>query len=150
MNRPSAKLAAIACALIFASSAALAQNAIAGKTFRSWSPSHGSQIEYMAPGGRSYLWYPGNRVVLPGLRKTGAIQGIPAICFLYGDNTYNPVTAQPGGRWQCRPESLWARTQVEAVAGDVFSLSRRSAAPFPLPRENIPMAQLRQGLTELR
>ena len=99
-------------------------------------PSHGTQIEYFHPGGHAFLWYPGNTGVVQGRWKLETQAGRRTICFRYGPNTYNPVTRQRGGQWQCRPFRLFARGVVSACTGDVFRLSnRQGAVPHVLKRD---------------
>jgi hypothetical protein len=134
----------LASSVLSGAAQAQAGGSIAGRTLRSWEPAHGAQIEYMRPNGRAYLWYPGNRVVVPSFWRAEAIRGLASICFLYPLRSYNPVTRQLGGRWECRPERVWARHVVEVARGDIFGLSRRAATPFPLPREPLSFSELRQ------
>ena len=41
-------------------------------TTLTFDPGHGAQVEYVAANGTNFLWYPGNRVVLPGHWKPAA------------------------------------------------------------------------------
>lgn len=118
---------------------------VGGRTYRFWEPSHGAQIEYMGLNGRAYLWYPGNRPVVPSLWREQAIGGIASLCFLYPTRSYNPVTGQGGGNWECRPRSRWQRNVVEVARGDVFGLARSPRVPFPLPRQNLPFSELKRA-----
>jgi hypothetical protein len=103
-----------------------------GKTVLFYDPSHGNQIEYYDPGGRCYLWYPGNRAVVAGdWRMEGEF-----LYFRYGTNTYNPVTNLQGGDWEQTLLRKWARTIVDAAPGDIFGLAT-GCIPcrlFPQPR----------------
>lgn len=99
-----------------------------GKTVLFYDPSHGNQVEYYDPIGRCYLWYPTNNVALAGEWRTEG----PNICFRYGDNTYNPVTGDHGGSWDCSSIEQQASTVVDAVPGDAFGLSSEDI-PFRLP-----------------
>lgn len=109
--------------------AAVAQPA-GGRTFRFWSAGHGAQVEYVGPGGRAFLWYPGNRVVVPSLRRTAMIHGVPSVCHLWPPRTYNPVTRERGPGWACTPESAWAASVVEVAPGDIFG-------PVPQPDDPV-------------
>jgi hypothetical protein len=119
-----------------------------GKTVRFWDPSHGAQIEYVGPRGLwAFLWYPGNRVVVPSQWRLTTVGGEPGKCQLWPARSYNPVTGQVGG-WECSPQSRWAGKVVEVANGDIFGLAhdpgRPYATPFPLPREPLSFSQLRQ------
>ena len=105
-------------------------NDIAGKTVLYYNDAHGNQIEYMAPDGRSYLWYPGNFDVVVGQWRFVPANGI--MCFKYGANTYNPVTKQSGGNWDCRYVGVWSEDIVDIQEGNVFRL-QDGDAPFRLP-----------------
>ena len=90
---------------------------------------HGTQVEYMSADGLAYLWYPGNRSIVPGewhvrigprplgpgpesrnaigpyavfeQDPTQPVESTLYICFRYGPDTYNPVTRMRGGNWEC-------------------------------------------------
>lgn len=82
---------------------------------------HGVQVEYHAPDGRSYLWYPGNERPLQGWWEVRTANDQTArLCYRYGENTYNPVLHTTGGAWECGKES-WVYLGV-SVKGDVFGL----------------------------
>lgn len=105
---------------------------------------HGTQIEYLAPNGKSYLWYPGNNVVLmaPWQKKP------KQICYLYGTNTYNPVTGSRGGKWQCTSLSTYTGMVAEQAKGDVFGLveaARKNTVPFVLRKSKTTIARLSKG-----
>lgn len=128
-------------------------------THVSYSRGHGTQVSYHAPGGRVYLWYPGNRVVLSGRWKTeiekvvrprgGGLSEAQRtytkinICYKYGPNTYNPVTGNKGGRWNCWPAVIDRRAYTsDTRKGDVFGLSRRTQPPFVLSRDKTSISKL--------
>jgi hypothetical protein len=110
----------------------------------SYDSGHGTQVEYVAPGGSNFLWYPGNAVVLPGHWKTigGSRKHPSEICFVYGPNTYNPVTGVVGAKWECEPINLYLSLQTERAKGDVFGLAHRRAVPFVLRRAQTTLRQL--------
>lgn len=104
---------------------------------------HGSQISYSSSDGKIYLWYPGNKTVVEGTWTVR--QGTPSrvegpngpmmlaenrICFIYGANTYNPVTKQWGGSGDCIRTKAFGRYVTELRRGDVFGLSRKREVPF--------------------
>lgn len=103
---------------------------IGGYTNLSYSPVHGTQIEYVANGGSNYLWYPGNAVILPGHWKAKGKD----ICFKYGANTYNPATGSAGAKWECMPLDLHKFSVKERAVGDPFGLAKRTAVPFVLSK----------------
>ena len=124
------------------------------RTRVSFSSGHGTQVSYMAPNGAVYLWYPGNRVVLPGSwsLEPRAMPGYPPrayaiLCFQYGPNTYNPVTGRGGGGPECGPADRWARYAVDQAPGDVFGLARRQSPPFILTPERTTIAELRRRMS---
>ena len=134
-------------------SIAEARSLLACKTLMTFYPGHGTQIFYLRPDGTEFLWYPGNAVVLRAkwdivqrATLTQPPRGYAAICFQYGTNTYNPVTQQTGGKWECRPAYILVRSIVDSAAGDVFRLASRTAPPFALPRERTTIADLRKNI----
>ncbi len=96
---------------------------------------HGTQIEYLAPDGSTYLWYPGNRNIVVGgwdVRRSG---NKTQMCFRYGPNTYNPVTEESGGKWECIVLSNYMIFQIDRQKGDMFGLSESKAVPYRLDRD---------------
>ena len=100
---------------------------LANTTIMTWDPGHGTQVEYYDGAGHSWLWYPGNRVVLPGQYK---LKGAD-ICFAYGPNSYNPVTGKIGG-WECQNLKAEQQFTVDRTKGDVFHLKNAGKVPFRL------------------
>jgi hypothetical protein len=99
--------------------------------------SHGTQIEYHAPDGTSYLWYPRNTSVVRGRWKVDAdSSGRTILCYLYGPNAYNPLTNQGGGSWECRRASAQLVYTDGAIKGDPFELQSGSI-PFVIPDRGI-------------
>jgi hypothetical protein len=118
-------------------------------TYRSYSWGHGNQIEHASADGRVYLWYPGNRVILPGRYDVRVVypnrcptNGNVVICFAYGANTYNPVTKHSGPGWECTMFRAWAEKRSEVVPGDPLGLARMKVPPFPLETGYQSIAQL--------
>jgi hypothetical protein len=98
-----------------------------GKTVFTYNRSHGNQIEFLDLDQSCYLWYPGNRGVVPGeWRIEGNI-----IWFRYRRNTLNPVTGLLGGGWEPSPIKYWSANIVHAESGDVFGLATGSI-PYKL------------------
>ena len=131
---------------------------LAGKTRRSTTPIHGTQVSYATADGRSYLWYPGNNAVLAGrwkteersieLRRGGEVvarKSQPRICYDYGPNTYNPATGNSSG-WECTNFINLQMGGGETQAGDVFGLSRRKTVPFVLSKEPATIDSLKARL----
>lgn len=106
---------------------------LAGRTAKFDEPQHGTQIEYFAPDGKAYLWYPGNLVAVPSDWKVEAKAGKTVICFRYPNRSYNPVTQQFGGRWECRSSSQFGRSMTALIEGDEFNL-RSGKIPKQIPR----------------
>ena len=104
-----------------------------GQTNRYYEPGHGVQIEYTAPDGNMYLWYPGNRQVVTG---TWRLDGETHICFNYQSNSRNPLTGNSGGRWECQYVTIQSDRITERAAGDLFGLAEREMVPFRLQRRD--------------
>lgn len=109
---------------------AFAAPKLANKTYYFYGPGHGSQVEYYDAKGRNWLWYPGNRIMLPGRWKAEGDN----LCFRYTPNSYNPMTGASGSNWECTTASGFAKEVKEVVEGDVFGLAKRTNVPFSLPR----------------
>lgn len=136
-------VALMALCFVASGGAAQAAKAIGGYTNMSHDSVHGTQVEYMTPDGRTFLWYSGNSIILPGKwKKTG-----DQICFAYGANTYNPATGQRGGGWECMPFKLWWVSLVERMKGDVLALEGREAVPFKLRRDYVRLPALVRRVT---
>ena len=83
---------------------------------------HGTQLEYHASNGMTYLWYPGNKAAVLGRWKVVPHKGgKPELCYMYGPNTFNPVLLLPGGSWECR--TLAFADIGVGVRGDPFGLA---------------------------
>jgi hypothetical protein len=118
------------------------RNFIQNTTLVSWDNSHGTQVEYLGPDGQIYLWYPGNRVVVPGKWKVATASQGTSVCFVYGPNTYNPVTKSMGGQWRCIPSGIYIFLTTAVVSGDVFRLSS-GEIPFVISgRANLSLPEL--------
>jgi hypothetical protein len=130
-----------ALALLLTLGPAGAAPKLAGQTVMTYDPGHGTQVEYYDKSGGTWLWYPGNKVILPGRWK---LEGAN-ICFAYGENTYNPVTGQSGGGFECMPQKLWAKAVVEQQAGDLFGLENRKKVPFVLAKVHTTLAGIQMS-----
>ena len=132
------RILAIVFWLVLALPGVAASLQIGGYTNMSVDGGHGTQVEYLTTGGRSYLWYPGNRIILEGRWKR---QGSD-ICFAYSANSYNPVTGARGGGWECMSFPLYWGAVDERMAGDIFALQSRQAVPFVLSRDRTTLEAL--------
>lgn len=96
--------------------------------------------------GEAFLWYPGNQVIvksrwrLAGIRTAAGI--VDAICSLSGSETYNPVSHQFGGRWECTSVIAHQSRIVEKSPGDPFGLGRARQVPFVLGKDRTTFAEL--------
>ncbi|WP_240231574.1 hypothetical protein [Devosia lacusdianchii] len=111
---------------------------LGGYTNMTWDAGHGTQVEYLSTRGKAYLWYPGNAVILEGRWKREGTN----ICFAYGENTYNPVTGNQGGDWECMPSDLYQAASTERMQGDVLALADRATPPFRLDRARTTLNKL--------
>lgn len=111
----------------------------AGRTYLSFSSAHGFQVNYLAAGGDAYLWYPGNRNVVPENYKRDVIAGQQALCWRHPRQSYNPVTKQTGGKYACMPLDLSRKTIVAELVGDPYKLASGNL-PHPLKRCVAPAA----------
>lgn len=111
-----------------------------GKTHLSHDSAHGTQLFYLSPGGKTYLFYPGNDRILRG---DWGWQG-QALCFRYGRDTYNPALGTAGGGWSCADPQKLAQTVKERSAGDPFRLGERTRVPFVLTKERTSLEVLYQ------
>jgi hypothetical protein len=75
---------------------------VSDATLVSYHRRHGTQIEYHGADGVAYLWYPGNRRLVPSRWKVELIGIGNEICYKYPSSSYNPVTDERGGNWECR------------------------------------------------
>ncbi|MBN9886679.1 hypothetical protein [Salipiger abyssi] len=100
-----------------------------GYTVATDSVGNGIQIEYFAPDGRSYLWYPGNRSVVQAqyryglvIPRDGSAGRIGTIEFLYPSNSIDR-TGRRGGKWEARGISDYRVYVMASRKGDIFNLS---------------------------
>lgn len=114
-------------------SAEAGRSYLAGTTTLSLDERYGSQIEYLSPDGRSFLWFPGQIQTTPGhWRVERARDNQPRMCFLYGAGSYDPVQKDFGGSWECGPLALYLAHLSQLAKGDPLGL-RDGMAPFPMP-----------------
>jgi hypothetical protein len=116
----------------------------AGVTFVHYDRGHGTQVEYMAKNGKTYLLYPGNKVVVRGtwkLERTDKPK-VFNLCFKYPDNSYNPITKQLGGGLECQPAGFSLTDVVDSVDGDILGLAKSEKVPFVLSKRKARLADL--------
>ncbi|HEY9013267.1 MAG TPA: hypothetical protein VIN06_19870 [Devosia sp.] len=123
----------LAFCLALLAAPAFAAPQLGGYTNMSHDPGHGTQVEYLSPGGGAWLWYPGNAVIVPGKWKRAGKE----MCFAYTANSYNPVTGHKGGGWECMPYKHWWGSIAERVEGDPLGLEGRRKVPFKLGKERV-------------
>ena len=114
----------------------------ADRTRITYSSFHGTQIEYHRADGKAFLWYQGNSVVVPSNWKVSEY-GLSshAICWQYPSRSYNPVTGETGGHWECQPASTYNGGLEQLIAGDPFRLSS-GRIPFRLPKGKLSAQEL--------
>ncbi|MBF9036478.1 hypothetical protein HKCCE2091_19745 [Rhodobacterales bacterium HKCCE2091] len=121
------------------------------RTLHFHDPAHGNQVEYFRPDGISFLWYPNEPEIIPGewrLEVTGP--GAMDICFRYPEDSWNPVTGEYGGDWECTAFDNFLAHIVEGgiVEGDPLALSSGDI-PAPLaPHPPIDLPALAAGRGE--
>jgi len=128
----------VAVLLALATQTATAAEQLGGCTNMHVDRSRGSQVEYLTRSGKSYLWYPGNKVILEGRWKRQGDQ----MCFAYGANTYNPATGHRGGGSECTPYRLYWGGIFQRMNGDLFGLEGRREVPFVLSRKRTTLEAL--------
>lgn len=113
----------------------------AGNTVMTYNKPYGTQVEYFAPNGKTYLWYPGNRAIVRGEWKVNkGKDGFPQTCFRYQANSVNPYTKVPGGQWQCAQSIYIMFTDIQRVKGDALGLSK--GLPFKLSKRKTSFKKL--------
>jgi hypothetical protein len=109
---------------------------LSNTTVRTYDGYHGSQIEHLTADGRTFLWYPENMRLVPGLWTTRKVGARVQMCFQYGANTYNPADNTRGGNWECRGSRGYLIGAEEIAEGDPLSLAS-GRLPFALQRGNV-------------
>lgn len=111
----------------------------ANTTYLSFNKFHGFQVNYIAPGGLAWLWFPGNSKVVPEEWRLDSVNGTKAICFRHPSNSRNPATSRRGGAFQCQPLELSQKAIVARLNGDAFKLASGNV-PYRLSRCEAPEA----------
>jgi len=122
-----------------------AEKVYAGYTLVYYDSSHGTQVEYYLETGVSFLWYPGNRVILRGDWKVERGSNRQNnLCHRYPTNSYNPVTKVRGGNWECSNLALQQNDIQNRIVGDPFDL-RSGKVPFVFERrKQVRLSELAQ------
>jgi hypothetical protein len=108
-------------------------------TLLSFSSFYGTQIEYLGADGRTFLWYPGNSVLVTGQWKVQSAGKWPEICFKYQENSYDPGTKRFGGAWECNEGLAYIVHGEEIAVGDPMSLAS-GKTPFVLAKKRTTLA----------
>ena len=116
---------------------------IADWTMMLYDGSHGTQVEYNAPSGKTYLWYPGNAEIVRGQWKLTRNGKSVDICFKYPDGV---KAARPTGDWQCQGVQAYIDGARQRSPGDAFTLVKAKVVPFVLPREKTSLTALAQKI----
>jgi hypothetical protein len=117
-----------------ASTSAKVNAYISNYTRMTYDPRHGTQVEYNAPNGESYLWYPG--------RVPDQTHRYVTLCYLYSAASYDPTNNSRGGKWECVPSVLAIIRTKERTAGNPFRLGASRQTPFILPPDETDLASL--------
>jgi hypothetical protein len=104
---------------------------------------HGTQVEYNAANGRTYLWYPGNAEIVRGQWKMKRNGKSVDVCFKYPAGA---TTGRAAGDWLCQPVQQYLDGARQRSPGDGLKLSKAKTAPFVLTREKTSIPALAQKL----
>ena len=125
---------------------------LSGKTRMTYDERHGTQIDYNAPDGRTFLWYPGSPRVTPGFWKTTQVLAPDQVhisvrvCYEYPANSIDPTDNSRGGGWSCNPGWYSLMRTTDSTRGDPFGLPHQGGAtPFNLSPARTTLAQLLRG-----
>lgn len=98
---------------------------------------HGIYVEYTAPDGRLYMWYPGNFVTVGGTWGIADGYTTPRACFKYF-GAYHGVTGEfEPNECVSAAQTLSGAFVVDKRAGDVFGLST-GGIPYQKSAGNLP------------
>ena len=103
--------------------------------------SHGTQVEYNAANGKTYLWYPVNTEIVRGQWKLTRNGKSVDICFKYPASA---TTGRTAGNWDCRGVQPYLDGARQRSPGDALELSKAKAVPFVLTREKTSIPALLQ------
>ena len=98
---------------------------------------HGIYVEYTAPDGRLFMWYPGNAVVVTGAWGISESFAPPRACFRYF-SAYHGVTGEyEPNECVAAVQTLSEAYVIDKRAGDVFELSTKGI-PYSKSAGNLP------------
>lgn len=97
---------------------------------------HGIYVEYTAPDGRFFSWYPLNTSVEKGTWSISGAGSPPEACFKYKDS-YHPLTGE------FEPEECVPAVQI---IGRVYVVDSREGDVFQLGTKGIPYAKTAEDL----
>lgn len=98
---------------------------------------HGIYVEYTAPDGRLYMWYPGNYGLVTGTWGISESFSPPRACFKY-QAAYHGVTGEfEPNECVSAAQTLSEAYVVEKRSGDVFELSSKGI-PYAKSAGNLP------------
>ena len=98
-----------------------------GRTAHFYSAGIGTQIEYTAPDGVAYLWYPEEREIIVGTWDVGEMSdGIVELCYTYGPGAFGNVDG-----------SVFCFDYVGLVS-DLVTGGLRNGDPYDLTSEAVP------------
>jgi len=97
---------------------------------------HGIYVEYTAPDGRFFSWYPLNTSVEKGTWSIADAGSPPEACFKYKDS-YHPLTGE------FEPEECVSAVQL---IGSVYEVGSREGDVFELGTKGIPYAKTAEDL----
>ncbi|WCL51008.1 hypothetical protein [Leptospira sp. GIMC2001] len=92
---------------------------------------HGNQIEYNSLDGKTYLWYPNNKLLVIGHFK---IKENKIICFNYNGKVKNQLTGEIGGVWNCQEIVPYYNRIRERKKSNVFKFNDDKKVPYILNR----------------
>lgn len=119
---------------------------VSGKTIRTYTRKQGNRIEYFAPNGKIYVWPARLNLIIgtwavcdreakmvdPTTQKVKEMK-LASICRKL------PVEGNPDQTWNS-PWATYKPTIQEYQAGDLFDLSGRTDAPYPMGKRSEPFA----------
>lgn len=112
-------------------------DAVKNQTKIIYQDGHGVYIEYTAPDGRLFMWYPGNNKVVYGEWGVQKVKNKPLMCFKYF-NSYHGVTGE------FEPEECINQMQILSQSsvldlweGDAFNLAS-GKLPYKKSKTDIP------------
>ncbi|MEO0574338.1 MAG: hypothetical protein AAF004_02660 [Pseudomonadota bacterium] len=98
---------------------------------------HGIYVEYTAPDGRLFMWYPGNMVTVGGTWGISDAFSPPRACFRYF-SAYHGVTGEyEPNECVTASQTLSEAYVIDKRAGDVFELSTKGI-PYTKSSGNLP------------